>query len=72
MGKFAMLTGPFTEIEDDDSHVYRLGEPLEICEKTAAVLDDASYKPLFAIINRAGSRDVDAMDADCSGDACCC
>ncbi|MDR3225698.1 MAG: methyltransferase domain-containing protein [Clostridiales Family XIII bacterium] len=70
-GKFAMLTGPFIEVEDDDKHVYRIGEPLEICEKTAAVLDSEAYNPLFVIVDKAGNRDVDALDTNC-GDDCCC
>jgi SAM-dependent methyltransferase len=71
LGEFAVLTGPFVEIEDDDKHVYRMGEPLEICEKTAAVLDNELYKPLVMVMNKAGSRAVGANETDC-GDACCC
>lgn len=30
-GHFALLAGPFLEVADDDHHVYRRGEPLEVC-----------------------------------------
>src|SRR2546422_9882717 len=33
-GDYAMLTGPFADVEDDDHHVFRRGSPLEICSKT--------------------------------------
>jgi hypothetical protein len=70
-GKFVTLAAAFTELEDDDGHVYKRGEPLEICEKTAAVLDFHLYKELFNLVNRAAGRSVDANETDC-GDGCCC
>ncbi|MDR2357847.1 MAG: methyltransferase domain-containing protein [Oscillospiraceae bacterium] len=70
-GSFAVLTGGFLEIEDDDGHTYRLGEPLEVCDKTAAVLAQGGYRELITIINRAAGRGVDARDMLC-GDGCCC
>ena len=59
-GYFALFAGPFVEAADDDHHVYRRGEPVEICSKTLTVLGSDGYAPHFAIINRAGrhvSRD---------------
>lgn len=53
-GYFALLAGPFVEVADDDHHVYRRGEPVEICSKTRTVLEADGYAPHFAIINRAG------------------
>jgi arsenite methyltransferase len=53
-GYFALLAGPFVEAADDDHHVYRRGEPVEICSKTRTVLEADGYAPHFAIINRAG------------------
>jgi SAM-dependent methyltransferase len=70
-GKFVTLIAPFTEIEDDDGHLYKRGEAFEICEKTAAVLETPPYQELFLFVNRAAGRDVDALDTDC-GDGCCC
>jgi ubiquinone/menaquinone biosynthesis C-methylase UbiE len=70
-GKFVTLAAAFTELEDDDNHIYRRGEPLEICEKTAAVLDFHLYKKLFILVDRAAGRSVDANETDC-GDGCCC
>src|SRR3989449_2122765 len=32
-GHYALFTGPFTEVEDDDHHVYRRGIPLVICQQ---------------------------------------
>lgn len=70
-GHFAMLAGPFVEAADDDHHIYRRGEPVEICSKTLTVLEAPAYAPHFAIINRAGQRV--SGDADtCSPDGGCC
>lgn len=52
-GHFAVLTGPFLEGQDDDNHLFRFGEPLEICSKTSKVLQSPHYQPFFGIINRA-------------------
>ena len=70
-GHFAMLAGPFTEAADDDHHVYRRGEPLEICSKTRTVLETDGYEPHFAIINHAG-RSVSGEAVTCSPDGGCC
>ncbi|MGH8647327.1 MAG: hypothetical protein ACREX4_23850, partial [Gammaproteobacteria bacterium] len=71
-GHFAMLAGPFLETADDDHHVYRRGEPVEICSKTLAVLKADGYAPHFAIINRAG-QNVSGDAVTCSPDEgnCC-
>jgi SAM-dependent methyltransferase len=52
-GHFAILTGPFLAVSDDDNHTYQCGEPLEICSKTLKVLQHPQYQPLFGTINRA-------------------
>ena len=71
-GYFAMLAGPFVEAADDDHHVYRRGEPVEICSKTLRVLEADGYAPHFAIINRAGQH-VSGDAVTCSPDegSCC-
>jgi arsenite methyltransferase len=70
-GHFALLGGPFREVADDDQHVYRRGEPLEICSKTRGVLESESYVSHFAILNRAGT--TAAGDAvSCSPNGGCC
>lgn len=51
-GLFAVLTGTFLAVCDDDHHTYRCGEPVEICSKTSNVLRTAHYQPYFATINR--------------------
>jgi hypothetical protein len=70
-GHYALLAGPFAEAADDDHHVYRRGEPLEICSKTLAVLESQGYAPHFAILNRAGQQ-VDGSAVTCSPDGGCC
>ncbi len=70
-GDFALLAGPFLEVEDDDHHVYRRGEPLEICSKTLKVLEADGYARHFAILNRAG-RHVSGEAVTCSPDGGCC
>ena len=70
-GHYALLAGPFVEAADDDNHIYRRGEPLEICSKTLDVLQTEGYAPHFAILNRAGHR-VSGEAAACSPDGGCC
>ncbi len=70
-GHFALFAGPFVEAADDDHHLYRRGEPLEICSKTLTVLETEGYAPHFAIINRAG-RQVSGDAVTCSPDGNCC
>jgi arsenite methyltransferase len=70
-GHFAMLAGPFIEASDDDHHVYRRGEPVEICSKTLHVIETDGYAPHFAIINRAG-RHVGGDAVTCTPNGSCC
>lgn len=70
-GDFALLAGPFLEAADDDHHVYRRGEPLEVCSKTLKVLATDGYAPHFAIINRAGQC-VNGGEVTCSPEGGCC
>jgi SAM-dependent methyltransferase len=70
-GHFALLTGPFAEVCDDDHHRYRRGEPMEICSKTLKVLDTDSYRPHFAVINRA-SQGVAGTAVSCAPEGGCC
>ncbi|GJL70734.1 MAG: hypothetical protein NPIRA06_33690 [Nitrospirales bacterium] len=70
-GQFAVLTGPFLAVCDDDHHTYQCGEPIEICSKTYKVLQTASYHPYFATINR--SRDgVHSEPVICGTSEGCC
>lgn len=70
-GHYALLAGPFVEAADDDHHVFRRGEPLEVCSKTLAVLETEGYAPHFAILNRAGQQVGDAT-VTCAPDGGCC
>jgi SAM-dependent methyltransferase len=70
-GHYALLTGPFAEVCDDDHHRYRRGEPLEICSKTLTVLDTDAYRSHFTIINRAGGPVTGAaVSCDPAGNCC--
>ncbi|HEX5647711.1 MAG TPA: methyltransferase domain-containing protein [Nitrospira sp.] len=70
-GHYALLAGPFVEAADDDNHIYRRGEPLEICSKTLDVLQTDGYAPHFAILNRAGQQ-VNGAAVTCAPDGGCC
>lgn len=70
-GHYALPAGPFVEVADDDHHVYRRGEPLEICSKTVAVLETDGYAPHFVILKRAGER-VSGEAVTCAPDGGCC
>jgi len=70
-GHYALLAGPFLEVADDDHHLYRRGEPLEICSKTLNVLATDAYTPHFAILNRAGCT-VSGEAVNCSPEGNCC
>ncbi|HET7058896.1 MAG TPA: methyltransferase domain-containing protein [Nitrospiraceae bacterium] len=72
-GDYALFTGPFLEVEDDDHHVYRRGTPVEICSKTLAVLESSSYRRHFAVINRASaSEQTFAEETSCNSTGSCC
>ncbi len=70
-GHFAVLTGPFLEVSDDDAHTYHCGEPLEICSKTLKVLQHPHYRQSFGIINRAREA-VTAEPVICGTSTECC
>lgn len=70
-GHYALLAGPFLEVADDDHHLYRRGEPVEICSKTFNVLATDAYAPHFAVLNRAGST-VSGEAVTCSPNGSCC
>lgn len=69
VGEYATLLGPFTQVRDDDGHVFEAGLPVEICEKTSRVLHFPLYQRLFTLVNRAQQR-PDALSVQC-GPACC-
>jgi SAM-dependent methyltransferase len=70
-GDFALLAGPFLEACDDDHHLFRRGEPVEICSKTLTVLETEGYAPHFAVLNRAGEpAGGDAITRSPDGGCC--
>lgn len=50
-GHFALLGGPFLQVEDDN-HTFLRGEPLEISSKTLRVLEHPNYRHFFSVLNR--------------------
>jgi hypothetical protein len=70
-GHFAILTGPFLAVSDDDDHTYQCGEPLEICSKTLKVLQHPGYQSSFGIINRAREA-VTSEPVICGTSTECC
>lgn len=70
-GHFVLMTGPFLEAADDDHHVFRRGEPLEICSKTSNVLETDTCRAFFAVVNRAGAIINGAAVACAPGGSCC-
>jgi SAM-dependent methyltransferase len=70
-GHYALLAGPFAEAADDDHHLYRRGQPVEICSKTLAVLQTGGYASHFAILNRAGES-VSGQAVSCAPNGSCC
>ena len=70
-GHFALLTGPFLEVGDDDHHRFQLGVPLEVCSKTLKVLQSIPYRSHFAVINRASQvASHEAVTCEPSGGCC--
>ena len=70
-GHFAILTGPFLEVGDDDDHVFQCGVPMEICSKTHRVLQHEGYQRFFTIINRA-SQAGSSQPVICEPAGGCC
>ncbi|MDP1768233.1 MAG: methyltransferase domain-containing protein [Nitrospirota bacterium] len=70
-GDFALLAGPFLEACDDDHHLFRRGEPVEVCAKTRRVLETEGYRSHFAILNRA-SEPAAGDATTCAPDGGCC
>ncbi len=70
-GQFAILTGPFLSVRDDDAHDFEGGIPLEICSKTLKVLQHPFYLPHFGILDRAqGGTGTEPVI--CGTDTGCC
>ena len=65
-GRAAMYRGPFSQITDDDGHVYVRGRFHPVCEKTAELLTRPPYAGHFVVTEAQGSAD-DKIPFDCSG-----
>lgn len=70
-GEFAILTSFFLSAQDDDEHIYKRGQSLEICSKTQKVLSSEHYQKFFSIISRA-SQNLSSQEVVCGDSAGCC
>ncbi len=70
-GQFAVLTGPFLEVGDDDHHTFPCGIPKEICSKTHRVLQHEAYQGFFTVISRA-SQPGSSQPVICEPSGGCC
>jgi len=70
-GDFVNLVGPFTEVRDDDHHVFAVGRESEVCGKTMKVLATPLYKQLFAMLNRC-QGEISARQVVCGPGTGCC
>jgi arsenite methyltransferase len=68
-GDFVALVGPFTQVADDDAHVFAAGKESEVCGKTMKVLTTPLYKKLFVMVNRC-QGEIEARQVLC-GPSCC-
>jgi len=55
-GQFAIYHGPGTafQLDQDPAHVFKAGEPMEVCEKTANILKAAPFDAHFTVFEPAG------------------
>lgn len=51
VGQYATYLGPYSEVRDDDNHIFVRGLPIEICTDTANKLIKSPYKGQFMITN---------------------
>ncbi|MFW8595527.1 hypothetical protein [Cribrihabitans neustonicus] len=66
-GDAAVYLGPWSQVADDDGHVYPRGVRIAVCAKTAAVLQRPPYAGSFAIIPAYGRPPLEeAALFDCS------
>jgi len=66
-GDAAVYLGPWSEVKDDDGHVYPRGVRVAVCAKTASVLQRAPYAGNFEIIQAYDRPDLaDAELFDCN------
>ncbi|MEL6960665.1 MAG: class I SAM-dependent methyltransferase [Pseudomonadota bacterium] len=66
-GDAAVYLGPWSEVQDDDGHVYPRGVRIAVCAKTAGILQRAPYAGCFEIIRAYDRPDLkDATLFDCN------
>ncbi|MCF6150318.1 MAG: methyltransferase domain-containing protein [Candidatus Kuenenia sp.] len=65
-GQYAVYSGPFHSVTDDDGHTYPAGIPVEVCTDTAWKLSNHPYEGMFFISN---TQNTDAKTS--CGPKCC-
>jgi hypothetical protein len=45
-----LYKGPFSEVRDDDGHVFPRGVPIAVCEKTFGILSQIPYRAHFELV----------------------
>ncbi len=51
IGQYATYVGPYSEVQDDDGHIFPRGIPVEICTDTSEKLKSLPYAGQFIITN---------------------
>ena len=60
--------GPFSEVRDDDGHIYRRGQRYAVCDKTFQLLKKAPYATSFAFLDPLEDIPLEeAKPFDCQG-----
>lgn len=58
--------GPFSQVKDDDGHIYKRGERTAVCDKTFKLLQEGPYAGLFEPVPPYQNIPLDqAKDMDC-------
>ena len=72
IGQYATYLGPYSEIRDDDNHIFPRGQAIEICTDTASKLTQPPYAGKFLItsIKKDGSPNP-CCPSDTEGKPCC-
>lgn len=67
LGQAVMYRGPWSEVRDDDGHVYRRGERVAVCAKTYALMIRAPYEGSFLGLRSVNEPPLaEAVPFDCN------
>lgn len=71
-GQYATYLGPYSEVRDDDDHIFPRGVPIEICTDTAEKLIKSPYAGQFIITNvKKNGGDTPCCSSEGEGKPCC-